>query len=408
MTKLLKRTVDALVPEAHRDVFAWDGELRGFGVRVKPSGTKSYLIQYRNREGRTRRLVLGQHGALAPESARTLALKALAAVAHGKDPSAERHAARAGVTVGEICDWFLAEAEAGRILGRKRRPIKASTLHMDRCRIETHIKPLLGNRQVRALRLVDIEGMQSDIAEGKTAKPRPDGRGGVTTGGTGVAGRTTSTLRNIFAHALRLSVIESNPAVGVRVIASKRKDRRLKNDEIRMLGKAMREAEQNGEHAVALASIRFLLRSGVRISEGEGLKREWLYVDNGYVLFPDTKSDGQARVLSPIAGRFAESQPLLDKSPYIFPSNIGNGHFTSTEACLARLCRAAGLQNVTPHTLRHTFASVAGDLGYSELTIAGLLGHAARTVTQGYVHIDEPIRAAADRVASEIARLLDE
>ena len=54
-----------------------------------------------------------------------------------------------------------------------------------------------------------------------------------------------------------------------------------------------------------------------------------------------------------------------------------------------RLCRAVGLENVTPHTLRHTFGSVAGDLGHSELTIAALLGHKARTVTQGYVHIDE-------------------
>ena len=58
MAKLLKRTVDALRPHPDRDVFAWDGELRGFGVRVKPSGVKSYLVQYRNGEGRTRRLVL--------------------------------------------------------------------------------------------------------------------------------------------------------------------------------------------------------------------------------------------------------------------------------------------------------------------------------------------------------------
>ena len=79
--------------------------------------------------------------------------------------------------------------------------------------------------------------MQFDIAAGKTAKPRPDGRGGVTTGGPGVAGRTTTTLRNNFAHALRLSVIESNPAVGVRDLDSKKKYRRLKNDEIRLLGR---------------------------------------------------------------------------------------------------------------------------------------------------------------------------
>ena len=128
MAKIMKRTVDALRPEPHRDVFAWDSELRGFGVRVKPSGVKTFLIQYRNVEGRTRRLVLGQYGALTPEVARDLARMKLTAVASGEDPSAERHAVRAGISVSEVCDWYLEQAEAGRILGRNRRPIKASTL----------------------------------------------------------------------------------------------------------------------------------------------------------------------------------------------------------------------------------------------------------------------------------------
>ena len=70
---------------------------------------------------------------------------------------------------------------------------------MDRSRIDTHIKPLIGRRQVRALKIADISGMQADIAAGKTAKPRGDGRGGVTTGGTGVAARTVSTLRVVGA-----------------------------------------------------------------------------------------------------------------------------------------------------------------------------------------------------------------
>jgi hypothetical protein len=68
------------------------------------------------------------------------------------------------MTVSEVCDWYLEQAEARRILGRNRRPIKASTLHMDRSRIETHIKPLLGWRLVSGLTLHDIEGMQADIA----------------------------------------------------------------------------------------------------------------------------------------------------------------------------------------------------------------------------------------------------
>lgn len=106
-----------LQPDKDRDVFAWDGELRGFGLRVKPSGVKTFLIQYRNVEGRTRRLVLGQYGALTPESARGLVREKLAAVAKGEDPSAERRAVRAGMSVSEVCDWYLEEADAGRILG---------------------------------------------------------------------------------------------------------------------------------------------------------------------------------------------------------------------------------------------------------------------------------------------------
>ncbi|MGO8847419.1 MAG: hypothetical protein ACLQFI_19205, partial [Methylocella sp.] len=71
------------------------------------------------------------------------------------------------------------------------------------------------------------------------------------------------------------------------------------------------------------------------------------------------------------------------------------------------ICLKARLKDVTPHVLRHTFASVAGDLGFSELTIAGLLGHSARGVTQGYVHLDTALVVAADRVSSEIAKMLD-
>ena len=60
MAKLTKRVVDAIRPDpTGADVFVWDagdGAIKGFGVRMKPSGAASYLVQYRTREGRTRRL----------------------------------------------------------------------------------------------------------------------------------------------------------------------------------------------------------------------------------------------------------------------------------------------------------------------------------------------------------------
>jgi integrase len=406
MNKLTKRAVDALQKPSKGQTFLWDGELRGFGVRIIPSGLKTFILQYRNAEGRSRRIVIGRYGVLTVEKAREQAQIKLGVVAGGADPAEERAASREAMTVAELCDWYLGEAEAGRILGRRNRPIKVSTLAMDRSRIESHIKPLLGRRQVRALRLADIEGMQADIAAGKTAKRRRPGRGGSTTGGGGVAARTVSTLRSLFAHAARLEVIASNPAEGVRKLAGKKKERRLSVAEIKKLGETMRVAERNGTHPVALAAVRLMLLTGFRISEVQGLQRDWLHADQGYVHFPDTKSDGQVRAIGPSAAQLAAEQPARKNCPYVFPSDIGDGYFTAAKSCLTRLCATAKIEDVTPHTLRHTFGSVAGDLGFSELTIAALLGHTARGVTQGYVHIDEALKLAVSRTCEEIAGLL--
>lgn len=412
--KLTKRVVDALkVPEPSkvgtkvRESFTWDRELRGFGVQVTPAGLKSFVIQYRNADGRNRRTVIGRYGLMTVDEARRVAHDKLVAVSKGLDPAAEQAAETGSQTVTEICDWYLHAAEAGRILGRRRRPIKASTLAMDRSRIAQHIKPLLGSRRVKALTLGDIEGMQADIARGKTAKARVGSRGGATTGGEGVASRTVSTLHSLLEHAFRLGVIAGNPAKGVRKLAVAPRERRLSATEIGRLGKAMRAAPNHGEHPTGLTTVRFLLLTGFRRQEGLGLERAWLDTESRCVRFPDTKSGAQVRVLGQTAMDLVAGQPVRAGSRYVFPADWGDGHFTAVVGTLARLCADAKLDEVTPHILRHTFASVAGDLGFSELTIAALLGHAARGVTQRYVHIDEAVRLAADRVSAKIEALLD-
>ena len=412
--KLTKRAVDALsapkpaqVGVKVRETFVWDRELRGFGVQIMPSGLKSFVVQYRLSAGRHRRMVIGRYGLMTVEVARKLAHEKLVLASKGVDPADEELAsAAATITVADLCDWYLSEAEAGRILGRRRRPIKASTLSMDRSRIEAHIKPLLGRRPVGSLKLGDIEGAQADIAAGRTSKARVGSRGGATTGGEGVAARTTSTLHSIFEHAVRLGKIETNPAKGVRRLACTPRDRRLSRAELVKLGQAMRAAEADEEHPTGLASIRFLLLTGFRRMEGLGLKREWLNAEERSIRLPDSKSGAQTRVIGLAALHVLVAQPQK-KSPFFFPADWGEGHFIGIVRVLDRVCAKAGLTDVTPHTLRHTFASVAGDLGFSELTIAALLGHAARGVTQRYVHIDEALRLAADRISSEITAILE-
>lgn len=409
MTKLTKRFIDALKPTPGRDVVAWDSELRGFGVRLKPSGATSYMIQYRNAVDRSCRLTVGNAGTLTPDEARALARRKLAEVAKGGDPVAEKRATRGAPTVAEVCDWYLENAKAGRILGRKGRPIKSSTLALDEGRICAHVQPLIGSRRVQSLTIADLEGFQADIVAGKTARARTGPRGGNTTGGPGVAGRTAGMLHTIFAQAKRLNRIEANPAEGQRKFtAPKKAKRRLSLEEIARLGAAMGEAAADHENATGLGAIRVLLLTGFRRMEGLGLKRAWVRGREGAVYFPDTKSDFQIRAIGRSAVETIETQPGRKGSDHVFPADIGDGHFIGVVRVLERVCTRAELTGVTPHTLRHTFASVAGDLGFSELTIAGLLGHAPRGVTQGYIHLDAALVVAAHQVSAEIAQALDE
>jgi integrase len=404
MPKLTKRAIDSIKPHASRDVLAWDSELRGFGVRMKPSGSGSYVVQYRNSEGRSRRLTLGAIGVLTPADARDLARDALIAALKGGDPVEQRQSDRTAITVAQLCDWYLEHAESGALLGRRRRPIATTTVAMDRSRIKTHVKPLLGTRQVRKLTRADMERFQADVAMGKTAKDRSKGRGGVATGGEGIASRALGMMHAIFEHAVRWGIIDNNPASGVRKIAQDHKrERRLSIDELKAFGKALREASD--ESPIAINAIKLMAITGFRRMEALALEKTW--VDDGAccIRFPKTKSGAQVRVIGSAALKLIQAQNQT-KSPFVFPAEVGNGHFIGIVRPLQRVCQAAGLDGVTPHVLRHTFASVAGDLEYSEMTIGGLLGHASRGITQRYVHLDKALKVAAEDVSRTIADLI--
>lgn len=400
MPKLTKRFVDSLKPDiTGKDLFVWDagdGSLKGFGIRIKPSSSASYLVQYRNKEGRTRRMVIGKVGTIAPEEARNQARKKLVAVSNGDDPSAERHDIRKSITVSELCDLYIKDAE-----GR----IKASTLAMDRSRIECHVKPLIGNLSVRSLTLADIERFQVNIAAGKTAKKREKGRrSGLLTGGRGVAARTVGMLGTILEFARRRKIISDNPVRGVKKFEDGKNKRFLTEDEIKALGKAIRESET--ENKTATAVIIALLLTGCRKNEILSLTWDWLDTKARCIRFEDTKSGAQTRPVGVSAINHISAMPK-NSDKWIFPAERGVGHFIGLPKVLERLCQKAELKDVTVHVLRHTFASIAAELGYSELTIAGLLGHTMQGVTARYSHLpDRALLTAADAISAHILAAL--
>jgi integrase/antitoxin component HigA of HigAB toxin-antitoxin module len=283
--------------------------------------------------------------------------------------------------------------------------MKASSVRNDRTRIEDHIRPMLGGRPIRTLKLADVESFQADIASGKTRKAaRRKGRGATTRGGPGVAGRSVATLRAMLGHALRWGLIDRNPALGVRQIPIGKRDRRLSEDEIVALGAAMKQAADDGELPAGIAAVELMLLTGFRRMECLALRFAWM--DGSCVRFPDTKTGKQTRIIGGHARALIHIQRTSDEQAFVFPSDRSEGHLIAVERVLRRLCAAAQIKDVTPHTLRHTFASVAGDLGFSEVTIAPLMGHAKQGVTQRYIHVDKALVAAADQVSAHIATLL--
>ena len=198
----------------------WDASVSGFGARRQKGVAVSYMVFYRTQEGRQRWHTIGRHGApWTPDTARAEAQRLLGDVARGQDPAASKRSKRQAKTVAELCDLYLADARAGRVLTRRKVPKKASTLKIDRFRIESHVKPLLGRLSVAAVTPEDVEQFMHDVAEGKSVTA--DNRA---SGGRGAATRTVGMLGAIFQLRGQAPDANGQPRSGGRPICRRRSE----------------------------------------------------------------------------------------------------------------------------------------------------------------------------------------
>ena len=249
MPKLSKTVVDKIEP-GDRDIFIWDTDLKGFGLRVKPSGTKSFLVQYRNLAGKSKRVTLGQYGPLTAEQARKAAKRELARVALGNDLRAERDELRAAWTVRALCEEYLREAEAGNVITRRGKPKTASTLSIHRGRIERHILPLLGKKLARDLTTADVRGLLAAVRAGKTATvERTEKLRGkaIVTGGTGTARKAVTLISAVLTYGVEQNIIEGNVARGIRLPRDGKREVNNPEEPVWALGLALRRADEAGE-----------------------------------------------------------------------------------------------------------------------------------------------------------------
>lgn len=404
-TTLTKRIIESGITQAVSDRterWLWDNRAPGLAVRIKPSGRATFVLSYRNAEGRRRKLSIGAYGPFTVDKARSEAFHHIAEIKGVKrsDPAAERKGLRAGLTVAELCDQYL---EASR------NSIRASTLAMDRSRIEVHIKPLLGNRKVAGITPADIEQLLNQIIEGKTAAvAKRKGRGGRARGGKAVAIRSARMLSVIFKRAVRDGAITANPVTLVDRPAEDRYRPVFTWEAYSKLGAAWKEMVDSGANKTALDAIYLLALTGARKSEILTLK--WFSVDEKGRCFrlPVTKTVAQDRVVGRAALTILADRPK--DSLYVFPATSSRTDtdrpFVGLQKIWAKLRNAAGLPNLHLHGLRHFFASAANADGHSKFVIAGLLGHAVRNDTDRYVSVvDQALVDAADNVSQRIRNL---
>lgn len=404
--KLTKKTVDDAEP-GDREYFIWDPELKGFGLKVFPSGSKSFVFQYRNRQGRTTRLTIGKFSeSLTADQARKIAKDYAFEVHAGRDPQGEKQAARKALTVNELLDLYVASSK---FTGNA-----VLTQATDRGRIDRHLRPLLGTKIAETLTRDDLKAAHSAIVAGKTAvRAKTKARGlAKVTGGAGAADKSILLMSAAFNWAIGEKYLTSNPAADMKFAASGVRDTVLSGpDDYKRLFEALQTLQDTKKiRAAAADAIRFIALTGARRGEATGLRWAWVNLETGIVTLPPTahkagRKTGKPRIISLPAEALAivTAQPKGEPDDYVFAPKKGDGPLSLGKVWpivrkAAELPAALGL-----HGLRHSIGTSLAVAGASPVELMEQLGHRQIGTTMRYIHFAEQARSKLAERAAAIA-----
>jgi integrase len=392
-SNLTTRTIEAVKPPPSGVMTIWDSKLKGFGARVRPSGSIVYVLRYTTQAGRQRLLTLGPHPALSPNAARDLALKHKHSIIGGADPVENRDELRAAETFGDLIDRYLSAHVA-----TKNRP---STARRNKQQLAADVPASLRAKPVAAITERDIRR----IHEKRADKPYS-------------ANRLLRVLSKVFSIAVKEDLISKNPAKGIEHYPEAKRERWLTADEIDRLSAAL--ATDPNRRAANL--FRFLLLTGAR--KGETLEATWdqINLEQGIWTKPSAHTKQRREHVVPLS---APARLLLSEmhtaakedgfpSPFLFPGDPPRNPLPkdatlkplqSPKRAWETVCKRAGIKGARMHDLRHSFAAHLASGGTSLHMIGRLLGHTQSATTARYAHLAiDPLREASERMGAIVSR----
>lgn len=372
--RITKRAVAALtVTDDGKQNFIRDTELPGFYVVCYPSGQKSYGVTYHVR-GSRKKIVIGNVEEMTPDEARDRARDARKAARDGLDPAArdDRH------TVGEMLDRFEAEYLPNR---------KPKTRESYEALIRLHIRPAIGRLTVEDVKRADIAKMQDAMRSTPTN-----------------ANRALAVIRRAFnlAEIWGWRDEGTNPTRHVKAFSEQHRQRTLDEPELARLWAVLDDLERD-QIVPAAQLFKLLLLTGLRLSEWRDALWSWVDVDRGILSLPDTKTG--ARVVHLPDAAIDVLSGLPRSSVYILPGETG-GPIGGIQKIWRRTRKAAGIDDVRIHDLRHTVGSMADRSGMTQRQIADLLGHRQLSTTARYINsADDWRRETSNAWAAQVERI---
>lgn len=362
----------------------WDDRLPAFGLRVSPTGSKTYFLQYRvGKNGRQVGKSIGRHRFMSCERARAIASEWLLQAQDGRDPNALCALDDgSNPTVAEFGERYLAE--------HSNVHKKPNSIILDEDFLRRIIIPRIGTIKIRDLTRYDIQKVHSSLS--KTPQ-------------------TANLVRGLISHMCSMAEAwgvrpdHSNPCRHIKKYPVKARVRYLTDDELPRLAAELRACQKR--NTIAADYFRVLLLTGCRCGEIRSLMWSDINFDLGFINLRDSKNGARKVPVADVALAVLKKIKRVPGNPHVFPGKKPGSHTTTFKTSWTTIRRNAGLVDFHAHDLRHHFGTTAGRQGVPMKHVQGLMGHSSSDMTDIYVHaVPEDQLTAANTTANAIARTL--